>query len=634
MSNFISTLLSAPLLVDGAYGSFLFERTGRLSEANHVYEALSIANPDVIRGVHLAYLQAGARCLTTNTFGANSAYLALMGEGHRVGEINRAGVKRAREAIDSFKDQTGSEQNYFIISSIGPSCDDELSSEQAREIYLEQIEALIASGVDALLLETFSSLAQVKTLLEMINTLDDVPPVIVQMTLKQKTDGDWNIDPTTYVESLAELGAKVVGANCCTPWDATAFVEQAVELEVVRNGTVMLSAMPNAGGFQRIGHRFMTAVNPEFMGKLARSFAAKGVRLIGGCCEVHPEHIREMNNYLQGSQINSRAVEMVSKDALTPAGPELKSNNGAFSRKLMAGEFVVSVEMLPSRGTSPKVLEHKIDFVRELAESGLADALDITDGSRGIPLMPPGDFISNIRNSLGWTAETGDKLELIPHFTTRDLNAMGLQSRLMGYYAQRINNAIFITGDPPKMSPSYPRSTAVFDANSVDMVKYTQGCLNAGVDFGGQLLGKHKDPRTHFTIGTGFEPEALDSKTEIDKLEQKINAGADYVMTQPAFRNDALAIMEPYRQRISILVGVMVLTGLEHAKRVGEVPGVTIPASVFERLASFDSPEDQAMAGQEIAMEQIRWIREQGWSGLYLMSPASHQRVLDTLRAS
>lgn len=633
MSDFIADLTNNPLLADGASGSYLFERTGRLSEVNHVYEALNADNPDTIRDIHLAYLQSGARCLTTNTFGANNAYLKLMGESGRVTEINRAGVQRAREAIERFKEHTHSEKSYYIVGSIGPSCDDELTPEQVADIYQEQIEALSAAGVDALLLETFNSLAEVKALLTLINALPNTPPVIVQMALQQNANGDWNVDPISYVEAAAALGALVVGVNCCTPWDASAFIEQANTLAIVRNRKVLLSAMPNAGGFQRIGHRFMTAVNPEFMGKQARTFAAQGVRLIGGCCEVHPEHIREMNNYLQGSQVSRNTISIHSQDALPAAGPEEKAKNGPFSRKLMAGEFVVSVEMLPSRGTSHAVLDKKIEFVRELAESGLADALDITDGSRGIPLVPPGDFITSIRETLGWTAETGDQLELIPHFTTRDLNIMGLQSRLMGYHIRRVNNIVFITGDPPKMSPTYPRSTAVFDANSVDMVKYAQNCLNAGVDFGGQRLGRQKNPQTHFTIGAGFEPEALDSTSELKKLERKIEAGVDYIMTQPAFRNDALAILEPYRQQVPVLVGVMVLTGLEHAKRVGQVPGVTIPEEVYERLARYDSLEDQAKAGQEIAMEQIRWVRDNGWPGLYLMSPASHDRVIDTLGA-
>lgn len=633
MSDFLTDLLANPLLTDGASGSFLFERTGRLSEVNHIYEALNADNPDTIRDLHLAYLKSGARCLTTNTFGANSAYLNLMGETGRVSEINRAGVNRAHEAIERFKQHTHSEQSYYILGSIGPSCNDELSAEEVAEIYQEQINALITEGVDALLLETFNSLAEVTNLLQLINTLPDKPPVIVQMALQQNATGQWNVEPAVYVETIAQLGASVIGVNCCSPWDASAFIDQANTLEVVKNRNVLLSAMPNAGGFQRIGHRFMTAVNPEFMGKQARTFAAQGVRLIGGCCEVHPEYILEMSNYLQGSQVSQHTVQMRAQDAMPPSDRQAKAQNGPFSRKLMNGEFVVSVELLPSRGTSPVVLQHKIDFVQQLADSGLADALDITDGSRGIPLIPPGDFISSIRQTLDWTAKSGDRLELIPHFTTRDLNVMGLQSRLMGYYSQRINNVVFITGDPPKMSPTYPRSTAVFDANSVDMLNYTQHCLNAGVDFGGQRLGKQKDPRTHFTIGAGFEPEALDSKSEIAKLERKIDAGADYIMTQPAFRNDALSVLEPYRQRVAVLVGVMVLTGLEHAKRVGQVPGVTIPDSIYERLAQFDCIEDQAKAGQEIAMQQIRWIRDNGWPGLYLMSPASHERVIDTLGA-
>jgi homocysteine S-methyltransferase len=277
------------------------------------------------------------------------------------------------------------------------------------------------------------------------------------------------------------------------------------------------------------------------------------------------------------------------------------------------------------------VLANKIAFIEELANSGLADALDVTDGSRGIPLMPPGDFITAARDALGWTPRSGVALEFIPHFTTRDLNTMGLQSRLMGYFWQRIHNVILITGDPPKMSPTYPRSSAVFDVDSVGMVNFVHGCLNAGVDFGGRRLGRHANPRTHFTIGTGFEPEALDLPHELEKLENKIGGGADYVMTQPAFRNEPLAVLDPYRNRIPVLIGVMILTGLEHARRVGQVPGVTIPDTIYARLAAFDRPDDQARVGRDIAFEQIRWIKANGWPGLYLMSPSSHRPILEVL---
>ncbi len=634
MSEFITSLRAAPMLADGANGSYLFERTGRLSETNHVYEALNIANPEAIREVHFAYLQAGARCLTTNTFGANRTQLDVLGEGDRVSELNRAGVERAHEAIETFKTETGSEQRYYVLGSIGPTRGDVPSRDRVRAIYREQVEALIAAGVDALQAETFNSLEHVRTLLELIAELPEAPPVIVQMALHELPGGGWNLRPELFVETAAGLGAQVVGANCCAPWEASAFVQAVTGLDVVRRGEVLLSAMPNAGGFQRIGHRYMTDVNPEFMGKLARRFAEQGVRLIGGCCEVHPAHIQEMHNYLQGRRAGRRTVEVVARNALTPAGPAEKMDNGSFSRKILSGEFAVSVEMLPARGTAPNILRQKIEFVRELAECGLADALDVTDGSRGIPLIPPGDFIAAIRDTLHWTATQGDGLEFIPHFTTRDLNMMGLQSRLMGYHCQRIHNIILITGDPPKMSPTYPRSTAVFDVDSVGMVNLTHGHLNAGVDFGGQRLGRHDDPRTHFTIGTGFEPEALDSAREIEKLANKIDGGADYIMTQPAFGYEPLAILEPYRERTPILIGVMILTGLAHARRVGQVPGVTIPRTVYERLQAFERPEDQARVGREIAIEQIRWIREAGWSGLYLMSPASLHPVIEVLSAS
>ncbi|MBN98049.1 MAG: hypothetical protein CME16_02195, partial [Gemmatimonadetes bacterium] len=221
----------------------------------------------------------------------------------------------------------------------------------------------------------------------------------------------------------------------------------------------------------------------------------------------------------------------------------------------------------------------------------------------------------------------------IPHFTTRDLNAMGMQSRLVGYWANRIHNVLFITGDPPKMSPTYPRSTAVYDFDSTTMIHYTHSCLNAGVDFGGRPLGQHAEPRTRFTIGSGFEPEALNIENEVEKLRHKIGAGADYVMTQPAFRFDPLGVLDSFRPQVPILIGVMIATSLEHARRIGQVPGVVVPQSMYERLGKYENSADQARIGRDIAVEQVRWIKKRGWAGLYLMSPASHQPIIEILEA-
>ena len=629
MNAFLQTLRKEPLLADGAVGSYLFELTGRLSETNHVYEAFNLDHPEQVLQVHFAYLQAGASCLTTNTFGANPTQLTPLGQGGRTRELNQAGAELARRAIEEYYGRTGDRrESCFVLGSVGPTLEEDEPPEALEGIYGEQIEALVDGGVDAILFETFTSFPHLAGLVRLVREQAPDLPVVAQMALHQEPDRTWNQDPIRFVQELARLGAPVVGVNCCAPWEAVAFLDAVEQLPEVREGKILLSVMPNGGDFRRIGHRFLTGVNPEFMGRFARQAADRSVRLSGGCCEVHPPHIREMHNYLRSRRAGAGVQVVQPAGRLEPAGDEIKRRNGPFSKKLKEGSFVVSVEMLPARGTGG--LKGRISFVEELAGSGLADALDITDGSRGIPLMPPGDFIGVIRERLDWRGK--DRLELIPHFTARDLNLMGLQSRLIGYWARRIHNVLFVTGDPPKMSPSYPRSTAVFDLDSVALIRYTHAFLNAGVDFGGQPLGRQSDPRTRFTIGSGFEPEAVDVERELDKLRRKIDAGVDYLMTQPAFRFEPLSVLEPFRDRAGILVGVLILTSLAHAERMAQVPGVIVPDPILERMGRYEVPGDQARAGQEIAVEQIRWIRREGWAGLYLMSPSSHQPVIEALR--
>ncbi|MFI5356849.1 MAG: homocysteine S-methyltransferase family protein [Opitutales bacterium] len=634
MSEFLTTLKAQPLLTDGAMGSYLFTLTGRLSETNHVYESFNIERPDLIQQVHLAYLEAGARCLKTNTFGANFEQLRPFGLERRVADLNRAGVQQAQEAITRHRAAHREPGAFFVLGSIGPTVELLESAYAVADCYHRQVEALAAAGADALLLETFHSLPQLELLIKLIRSRPGLPPLIAEMSVRAGPDGrGLEPDPVTFVNRMADLGVAVAGVNCCAPWDASAFVDAAREAAPVRSGALQLVVMPNAAGFQRIGNRLLTTVNAEAAGKMARSFADRGVRLLGGCCEMHPPHIAEMRNYLQSRQAGARAATVAGAPALPPVGDADKRGNGRLSRKLKDGEFVVSIEALPPRGTDDRVIQRKIDFIGEVAACGLVDAVDFTDGSRGIPLIPPGDFIHQIRERLGWTAATGDPVELIPHFTGRDLNVMGVQGRLIGHHANRIHNVLFVTGDPPKMSPTYPRSTAVFDLDSVAMIRLTHSCLNAGVDFGGVPLGKQADPRTHFTIGSGVELEAPDLKRELDRLRQKIEHGADYVMTQPAFRPEPLAALEPFRDKVSCLIGVMVLTSFEHAQRMAHVPGVIVPDSILQRFAALPQVADQTKLGQQLAAEQIRGLRRDGWAGVYLMSTAAGSGTVDVLRA-
>ncbi len=634
MADFLTTLQSQPLLADGAMGSYLFELTGRLSETNHVYEAFNLEQPELIQKVHLAYLSAGAQCLKTNTFGANRQQLAQFGLDGKTAAVNRAAVEIARTAIAKFQIQRGETAPCFVLASVGPTAKPLTTADAVADCYREQLETLIAAGADALLLETFSSLPQLELLIGLIRSLPNAPPVIAEMTLRSGSTGQaLEPDPVTFVNRMAALGVAVAGVNCCAPWDADAFVAAVKDIAPVCSGAMQLVVMPNAAGFQRIGNRLMTSVNPEFAGKMARTLSDHGVRLIGGCCEMHPPHIQEMHNYLQSRNVAARVAAVPVTTTQPPVDDAAKALNGGFSNKLKSGRFVVSIEALPPRGTDPRIIRNKVDFIAKLAASGLVDAVDFTDGSRGIPLISPGDFIHLIRENLNWNALTGDALELIPHFTGRDLNVMGVQSRLVGLHANRIHNVLFVTGDPPKMSPTYPRSAAVFDLDSLAMIRLTHSCLNAGVDFGGVPLGKQPDPRTHFTIGAGVELEARDMPRELSRLQQKIDNGVDYVMTQPAFHHAPLAALEKFRGQTPFLIGVMVLTHFEHAQRMARVPGVVIPDAILQRFAALPNVADQTKVGQEIAAEQIRWLVREGWNGVYLMSTAAGSGTVEVLRA-
>ncbi len=420
--------MEGALLADGAMGSYLFELTGRLSEQNHVYEAFNVDRPELVLQVHLEYLNAGARTISTSTFGANETYLAQLGESGRVEQINRQGVKLARGAIASFAEGSGRQASeFFVLGSIGPVLDPDAEITVLRDTYSPQLTALHAEEVDAIILETFASSQQAFEVTRLSKEIAPDTAVVVQLSLDEAANTASTFPAASELVAVAvEKGADVLGVNCSSPWDVESFIDEATQTETVQTGKLLLSAMPNAGGFRRIGQRFMNHVNPEFMGRTARDYMGKGVRLIGGCREVHPAHVREMAGYIKSvgglDTPGSRPVA----SATSRVGPDEKRLNGQFSRKVIDGEFVVSVELLPPRGTAILGTQEKIAFIGEVGASGLVDAVDVTDSSRGIPLMPPGDFISLTRSSLQISGDNTDPVELIPHFSTRDVNTMGL----------------------------------------------------------------------------------------------------------------------------------------------------------------------------------------------------------------
>jgi len=644
-SAFLDALKSGTdgaILADGGIGSLIFQLTGRLASTEYTYEALNLRNRELITGIYASSLAAGATVLTTNTFAANAVELGAAGVGDKVGEINRAAVEIARTAIsDHQHEYPASDSNFFVIGSIGPGGRD-------VEAYAGQIAALIGAGIDAFLLETFTDIDLAMQLTRHISGQPEAPPVIVHGALDPGVGEEqkWPVEPVEFVQMAADAGASVAGINCVAPWAAAAFITAAKEAPVVAAGKILLSAMPNAGGFERIGHRFLARTNPEYMGTLARQLGDSGASLVGGCCEVHPEHIREMSAYLKSrrSSLDQDSRESAGTPGIvgnTRSGSQPatavreKSDprraNGEFSRKLFEGEFAISVEIVAPVGAESKALDLRAKMVSQLVEKQLADAVDITDGSRGMPLVPPGDLVELIRQKLDW--RDGDRIEFIAHFTGRDLNTLAVQSRLMGYHWRGIKNVLFITGDPPKMSPTYPRSTAVFDMNSVQMIRATARQLNQGRDFGGNPLGSEFESKAGFTVGTGFEPEAINISRELDRLRAKIDAGADYVMTQPAFDNAPLSTIEPVRDLIPVLPGVLVLRSADHARRIAQVPGMDLPVGILKEMDRFSDPADQAKVGLDLAVSRALAYKTEGWAGLYLMSPASMGAAVSVLKA-
>jgi len=644
-SAFLDALKSGTdgaILADGGIGSLIFQLTGRLASTEYTYEALNLRNRELITGIYASSLAAGATVLTTNTFAANAVELGAAGVGDKVGEINRAAVEIARTAIsDHQHEYPASDSNFFVIGSIGPGGRD-------VKAYAGQIAALIGAGIDAFLLETFTDIDLAMQLTRHISGQPEAPPVIVHGALDPGVGEEqkWPVEPVEFVQMAADAGASVAGINCVAPWAAAAFITAAKEAPVVAAGKILLSAMPNAGGFERIGHRFLARTNPEYMGTLARQLGDSGASLVGGCCEVHPEHIREMSAYLKSrrSSLDQDSRESAGTPGIvgnTRSGSQpatavreksdARRANGEFSRKLFEGEFAISVEIVAPVGAESKALDLRAKMVSQLVEKQLADAVDITDGSRGMPLVPPGDLVELIRQKLAW--RDGDRIEFIAHFTGRDLNTLAVQSRLMGYHWRGIKNVLFITGDPPKMSPTYPRSTAVFDMNSVQMIRATARQLNQGRDFGGNPLGSEFESSAGFTVGTGFEPEAINISRELDRLRAKIDAGADYVMTQPVFDNEPLSTIEPVRDLIPVLPGVLVLRSADHARRIAQVPGMDLPVGVLNEMDRFSDPADQAKVGLDLAVSRAIAYKSEGWAGLYLMSPASMGAAVSVLKA-
>ena len=586
-ADFLSRIKQSPVLCDGAMGTLLYAKGIFI---NRSYDELNLSQPDLIRGIHHDYLQAGAEIIETNTFGANSFRLARHSLADKVRDINRMGARLAREAAKSF--------DVWVAGSVGPLGTrieplGKTSFQEARDSFREQIETLAESGVDLLILETFGYLEEIHQAILAAKEVSPSLPIVAQVTIDEDGNCLDGSDPDTFVPKLEEWGADVIGCNC-----SVGPVAMLDAMERVRAATSLpIAAQPNAGIPRSVEGRNIYLCSPEYMASYARKFVAAGAKLVGGCCGTTPEHIRVMKSALRVGEARGRAASAhVTSGQTSPKAVAAipLENRSVLGAKLAHGEFVTMVEIVPPKGID---IRKEVEGARFLKSVGV-DAVNIPDSPRASARM------SNQALSLLIQREVG--IEVILHYTCRDRNVLCIQSDLLGAAAVGIRNLICITGDPPKMG-NYPDATAVFDVDAIGLVNIAHS-LNRGLDLGGNPIGTG----TGFVIGVGANPGLTDLDEEVRRFEYKVEAGAEYAVTQPVFD---MRLLENFLKRIEhcripVIAGIWPLVSVRNAEFMKNELRVSVPDSILERMARAQTPETARAEGVAIAREMLMAARQ------------------------
>jgi len=608
-------------LLDGAMGTVLYERGIFL---NVCYDELSRSDPELVAGVHRAYVEAGAELVETNTFGANPVKLSAFGLDADTEAINRAGVRVARSAAGSRARVLGAIGPLGIrIEPWGPT-----GADEAREFFGRQVDGLLGSGggreapepdrVDGFILETFQDPAELRQALEAIRARCDLP-VLAQVTLAEGGRTAYGADVETVIRELEAWGLDAVGFNCSV---GPAGILEAVERAAEATGLPIL-AQPNAGFPRTVGDRKMYLASPEYMARYARRMVEAGARFVGGCCGTTPEHVRCMGEALAetdvartGSLSGPRQAASAQDQQLArtvpepPAAPALPL--GARSRlgaALASGEFVSLVEVVPPRGWDPEAL---LAQGLALREAGVT-AVTIPDAPRGLARM------GSLPAATLLARETG--VEVLAHYACRDRNMIGMISDLLGAAASGVRNILLVTGDLSPTGP-YPDHTTIFDIDSIGLTNVVRR-LNEGHDPGGHPV----EPPTRFVIGVTLNQGAVDREREDRRFRFKVEAGAEYAVTQPVFDpGTLLGFLDRHAEhavQVPVIAGIWPLTSLGNAEFLAnEVPGVVVPAGVVERMraAELRGPEAATEEGIRIAVENVEAVRDRV-RGIHVAAP-------------
>jgi methionine synthase I (cobalamin-dependent)/5,10-methylenetetrahydrofolate reductase len=578
------------VLCDGAMGTSLYARGIFI---NRCYDELNLSQPELVRTIHEEYLQAGAEIIETNTFGANALRLQRYGLRDRVTEINRAGAQLARKAVNQLAEKQAGEA--WVAGAVGPlgvrlEPLGKVGLDEAREAFAEQIRGLAEGGVDLLVIETVSALNEAEQAILAAKSAAPSLPVMVMVTVDEDANCLDGATPETAAARLTEWGADAIGCNCSV---GPATVLTAIE-RMASATNLPLVAMPNAGMPRAVDGRNIYLCSPEYMASFARKLIKAGVQYVGGCCGTTPSHIRAMKSSLRalGAQQVAHA-QVQAAPAASEIEPAPLAERSALGSLISQGKFVTMVEIV-----SPKGIDcHKeLEGARLLVKNGV-HLINVPDSPRASARMSAQSLCIQIQQQTG--------METLLHYTCRDRNVLSIQSDLLGASSIGLKNILCLTGDPPKLG-NYPDATAVFDVDAIGLVNIVRR-LNHGLDIGSNPIGAS----TGFTIGVAANPGVPDLDNEIRRFAYKVEAGAEYAVTQPVFD---LKLLEIFLKRIEafripVIAGIWPLTSLRNAEFMKNDLRVSVPDEILLRMQRADTPELARAEGIRIAREMLAAAR-------------------------
>lgn len=603
---FLQQISERTLLADGAMGTMLHARGMGFDKC---FDELNLTNPAAVAEIHREYIEAGAQLIITNTFGANRFKLSKHGLQDNVKEINHNGVELAKRVVAaSFKE-------VLVAGDVGPlgvriAPYGRVQLEDAREAFVEQIQALADAGADLILIETFSDLYEIREAIKAAReagTQNAVHlPIVASVTFTRDDRTVLGDNPTKVARVLNETGADVIGVNCSGgPAQLLRILKQMSQ--TVPDGKFWVK--PNAGWPEQVGGRIMYPADAEYFGDYALSFREAGACIVGGCCGTTPQHIAAMRKVLDTApQIDQTHIAILPQEELTETVQEQPTK---FAQKLKAGGFAISVEMDPPRGLST----HKLLAGASLLADAGADVINVADSPMARMRMSAWAVCDVVQRQVG--------VETTLHFPTRGRNLLRVQGDLLAAHALGIRNVFVVMGDPTSIG-DYPEAMDNYDLVPSGLIKLIQQGFNEGVDHSGTSIGQP----TNFFVGAALNLCPPDIDNEVKNLHRKIKAGADFFLTQPVYNpGDGPKILEAYEAKHGklnkpILAGILPLVSIRHANFLhNEVPGIFIPDEMRKRIEA--AAEEGVKAGVEIAVELAEQFK--AWAGGVYIMPQFHK---------